>query len=101
MLAAFNCDVDINSAGGFGRSEHDRKVMRPLPELTSANEWFWKSGSDDVLRIQGCDDCGQLVHPPVPICPYCRSRSSKPTAVSGRGTVVGFTVNYHRWLPGF
>jgi acetyl-CoA acetyltransferase/uncharacterized OB-fold protein len=75
--------------------------MRPLPELTSANEWFWKSGSDDVLRIQGCDDCGQLVHPPVPICPYCRSRSSKPTAVSGRGTVVGFTVNSHRWLPGF
>ena len=75
--------------------------MRPLPELTSANEWFWKSGSDDVLRIQGCDDCGQLVHPPVPICPYCRSRSWKPTAVSGRGTVVGFTVNAHRWLPGF
>jgi len=75
--------------------------MRPLPELTSANEWFWKSGSDDILRIQGCDDCGQLVHPPVPICPYCRSRSSTPTAVSGRGTVVGFTVNSHRWLPGF
>ena len=75
--------------------------MRPLPELTSANEWFWKSGSDGVLRIQGCDDCGQLVHPPVPICPYCRSRSSKPTAVSGRATVVGFTVNSHRWLPGF
>ena len=75
--------------------------MRPLPELTPANEWFWKSGSDDVLRIQGCADCGQLVHPPVPICPYCRSRSSKPTAMSGRGTVVGFTVNSHRWLPGF
>ena len=46
-------------------------------------------------------DCGQLVHPPVPICPYCRSRSSKPTAVSGRGTIVGFTVNAHRWLPDF
>jgi len=75
--------------------------MRPLPELTSANEWFWKSGSDDVLRIQGCDNCGQLVHPPVPICPYCRSRSWTPTATSGRGTVVGFTVNSHRWLPGF
>jgi len=75
--------------------------MRPLPELTSANEWFWKSGSDDVLRIQGCNDCGQLVHPPVPICPYCRSRSWTPTAMSGRGTVVGFTVNSHRWLPGF
>ena len=75
--------------------------MRPLPELTPANEWFWTSGADGVLRIQGCGECGELVHPPVPICPYCRSRDTKPTAVSGRGTVVGFTVNSHRWLPDF
>ena len=75
--------------------------MRPLPELTPANEWFWTSGADGTLRIQGCAECGELVHPPVPICPYCRSRSSKPTAVSGRGTIVGFTVNAHRWLPAF
>jgi acetyl-CoA acetyltransferase/uncharacterized OB-fold protein len=73
--------------------------MRPLPELTPANEWFWTSGGDGVLRIQCCQDCGRLVHPPVPICPYCRSRSAKPAAVSGRATVVGFTVNSHRWLP--
>ena len=75
--------------------------MRPLPELTPANEWFWTSGADGTLRIQGCADCGELVHPPAPICPYCRSRSSKPTAVSGRGTIVGYTVNAHRWLPDF
>ena len=75
--------------------------MRPLPELTPANEWFWTSGADGTLRIQGCTDCRQLVHPPVPICPYCRSRSSKPAAVSGRGTIVGYTVNTHRWLPDF
>jgi acetyl-CoA acetyltransferase/uncharacterized OB-fold protein len=73
----------------------------PLPELTPVNEWFWTSGADGLLRIQGCTDCGRLVHPPVPICPYCHSRSSKPTVVSGRGTVVGFTVNEHRWLPDF
>ncbi|HEY6426215.1 MAG TPA: zinc ribbon domain-containing protein, partial [Acidimicrobiales bacterium] len=73
--------------------------MPPLPELTPVNEWFWTSGADGLLRIQGCTDCGRLVHPPVPICPYCHSRSAKPTVVSGRGTVVGFTVNEHRWLP--
>ncbi|MBO0731614.1 MAG: OB-fold domain-containing protein [Acidimicrobiaceae bacterium] len=75
--------------------------MRPLPELTPANEWFWKSGADGHLRIQECSDCGQLVHPPVPICPSCRSRSSAPKEVSGRGTVVGFTVNTQPWLPNF
>ncbi len=75
--------------------------MRPLPELTPETGWFWTSGQDGVLRIQGCTDCGQLVHPPVPICPYCRGRSAKPTEVSGRGTIIGFTVNAHQWLAGF
>jgi acetyl-CoA acetyltransferase/uncharacterized OB-fold protein len=75
--------------------------MRPLPELTPTNEWFWTSGADGCLRVQACVDCGELVHPPVPICPYCRSRSAKPTVVSGRGTVVGFTVNAHQWHPAF
>ena len=75
--------------------------MRPLPQLTPFNDWFWTSGADGQLRIQECSDCHQRVHPPVPICPACRSRSSSPTVVSGRGTVVGFTVNRHQWLPGF
>jgi acetyl-CoA acetyltransferase/uncharacterized OB-fold protein len=75
--------------------------MRPLPELTPVNEWFWKSGADGSLRVQGCNDCGTLVHPPTPICPNCRSRSSGPKRVSGRGTIVGFTVNSQRWLAGF
>ncbi len=73
--------------------------MRPLPELTPWTGWFWTSGADGTLRVQGCDDCGTLVHPPVPICPRCRSTSSSPTAVSGRATVVGRTVNQHQWHP--
>ncbi len=75
--------------------------MRPLPELTPATSWFWGSGADGKLRIQGCSDCGRLVHPPVPICPRCRSRSSAPVEVSGRATVVGLTVNVQPWLPDF
>ena len=74
--------------------------MRPLPELTPFNEWFWKSGSDGRLRIQGCQDCGKLVHPPVPVCPACGSRSSAPKTVSGRATIIGCTINRHQWTPG-
>jgi acetyl-CoA acetyltransferase/uncharacterized OB-fold protein len=69
--------------------------------LTPANEWFWTSGADGHLRVQGCRDCNELVHPPVPICPACRSRDWEAREVSGRGTVVAFTVNEHPWLPGF
>jgi len=75
--------------------------VRPLPELTPATEWFWSSGADGRLRIQGCRACHTLVHPPVPICPVCRSRSWEPTVVSGRGTIIGFTVNHHQWHPAF
>jgi acetyl-CoA acetyltransferase/uncharacterized OB-fold protein len=75
--------------------------MRPLPELTPANQWFWQSGTDGKLRIQGCTDCGQLVHPPTPLCPKCRSRAWAPVEVSGRATVVGVTVNIQPWLPDF
>ena len=66
--------------------------MRPLPELTPWNEWFWTSGADGRLRIQGCSDCGTFVHPPVPICPVCRSRSSDPT----RGLRSGHRCRVHR-----
>ncbi len=76
-------------------------MTRPLPELTSATEWFWTSGADGRLRIQGCAACATLVHPPVPICPKCRSTDHAPTVVSGRGSVVGYTVNHHRWHPAF
>jgi acetyl-CoA acetyltransferase/uncharacterized OB-fold protein len=76
-------------------------MMRPLPQLTPVNEWFWTSGADGRLRIQRCDDCKALVHPPTPICPACRSLSWAPVEVSGRGTVVAYTVNRHQWLPGF
>src|SRR3546814_17973412 len=61
---------------------------RILPELTPDVEGFWTSGRDGQLRIQGCTDCGTLVHPPVPICPACRSRAWEPKVVSGRATVV-------------
>lgn len=75
--------------------------MRLLPELTPTNEWYWTSGADGLLRIQSCGDCGKLTHPPTPICPVCRSRNREIVEVSGRATVVGFTVNQHPWLPGF
>lgn len=76
-------------------------MKRPLPRLTPFTEWFWTSGADGRLRIQGCDDCGQLVHPPVPICPSCRSRAWSAKEMSGLATVVGFTVNHQPWHPAF
>ncbi|MDA2893723.1 OB-fold domain-containing protein [Mycolicibacterium sp. BiH015] len=72
----------------------------PLPQLTFDNEFFWKSGADGVLRIQGCDDCKSLIHPPQPVCRYCKSHSLSPREVSGRAVLSAFTVNERFSIPG-
>ena len=71
----------------------------PLPRLSPENQDFWLSGADGSLRIQRCSDCGTLRHPPGPICRACRSTSSEQAVVSGRGLVLGYTINYQQWSP--
>ncbi|MDO3634892.1 thiolase C-terminal domain-containing protein [Mycolicibacterium arseniciresistens] len=72
---------------------------RPVPQLTAQNEFFWTAGADGVLRLQQCQDCESYIHPPQPICRYCRSRKLEPSEVSGKGTIAGFTVNHRFGFP--
>ena len=74
---------------------------RPQPYVMPEAEFYWAAGADGVLRILHCDDCDQLVHPPKPVCHYCRGTNVAPRDVSGRGTVVGCTVNHQQWMPMF
>jgi acetyl-CoA acetyltransferase/uncharacterized OB-fold protein len=71
----------------------------PLPRLEPENEYFWTSGADGELRIQRCTSCGQLRHPATPICRSCRSMEFEHAVVSGKGYVLGYTINYQQWLP--
>src|SRR5271154_4490827 len=73
---------------------------RPLPLITDENEFFWTSGADETLRLQECKACSALIHPPAPVCRYCRSRDMGVRAVSGKATLAGFTVNHRFSLPG-
>jgi acetyl-CoA acetyltransferase/uncharacterized OB-fold protein len=73
---------------------------RPLPLITSQNEFFWTSGADGRLRVQECESCAALLHPPQPICRYCRGDRLGVRAVSGFATLIGFTVSHRFSLPG-
>jgi acetyl-CoA acetyltransferase/uncharacterized OB-fold protein len=73
---------------------------RPLPLVTAANEFFWTSGADGRLRFAECASCAALIHPPQPVCRYCRGRDIAARAVSGLATLVGFTVNHRFSVPG-
>jgi len=74
-------------------------VANPLPVLDDLNRFFWTSGADGRLRFQRCAACGELRHPPGPVCASCRSTESEIAPVSGTATVVALTVNHHRWAP--
>jgi uncharacterized OB-fold protein len=73
--------------------------FRLLPEVTPETEHFWRGGERGELVFLRCTDCGTYVHPPAPVCPSCLGRSLKPEPVSGKGSVLTFTVNHQEWNP--
>jgi len=75
-------------------------VPRSLPALDFDNRPYWTGGEHGQLLIQRCQRCSQYIHPPTSFCPACESRDTAYEAVSGRGRVVTFSVNYRQWVPG-
>jgi acetyl-CoA acetyltransferase/uncharacterized OB-fold protein len=73
---------------------------RPLPLVTPWNEFYWRGGADGRLRLQSCESCAALIHPPKPACPYCGGAETSVREVSGRATLFGFTVSHRFGLPG-
>ena len=78
----------------------DAPPGRPLPAVTAESEFFWTSGADGLLRFQECESCDALIHPPQPVCRYCRGHRLRIRAVSGRATLIGFTVSRRFTVPG-
>ncbi|MGH7897609.1 MAG: OB-fold domain-containing protein, partial [Candidatus Binatia bacterium] len=72
----------------------------PLPELLFENVPFWTGGMRGELLIARCRACSRWIHPPLPRCPGCLGADVAAEPVSGRATVVTFTVNRHAWFPG-
>lgn len=73
-------------------------MLRVPPEVTTVNRAFWTGGAEGELRIMRCDDCATWVHPPRERCRTCGG-GTHPSAVSGSGTIVTFTVNHQQWNP--
>jgi len=72
---------------------------RPLPEVTAANEHFWRGGKEGRLQFLRCRGCRYWVHPPAPVCPRCLGAQLRVEAVTGRAAVVACTVNHKAWAP--
>jgi uncharacterized protein len=78
----------------------DSMPRNHLPALTLENAFFWRAGESGRLRFMRCRACGYYIHPPLPICPLCKSREVRDEPVSGRGQILSYTINRQVWEKG-
>jgi uncharacterized OB-fold protein/acyl dehydratase len=76
-------------------------VIRPV--TSPDTEFFWAGTAAGELRVQRCDGCAALRHPPGPMCPSCATLSSRPpgyVVAAGTGEVYSYVVHHHPPVPG-
>ena len=73
-------------------------VLRPAVNRDTA--FFWEGAKQGELRVQRCNACSALRHPPGPLCTRCGSHDRGHLVASGRGTVYSFVVHHHPPVPG-
>ena len=73
-------------------------VIRPMVNRDTA--FFWEGTQAGELRIQKCESCGELRHPPGPTCPSCGTFERGHVVASGLGTVFSYVVHRHPPVPG-
>ncbi|GAA4168574.1 Zn-ribbon domain-containing OB-fold protein [Gryllotalpicola koreensis] len=72
----------------------------PVPEPTPETRPFWEGTAVGELRIQRCNVCEKFYFYPRPYCPTCLSEDVEWRAVSGRGSLASYNINY-RPMPMF
>ena len=77
------------------------KIKRPAPGVSNDNRFFWEGVKQGKLLIQRCKSCGDLHHPPGPVCPKCQSFDWDTIESSGKGTVYSFVVMHYPEVPPF
>jgi uncharacterized OB-fold protein len=74
------------------------QIIRPVRNQDT--DFFWEGTQQGELRIQRCNACGELRHPPGPVCPTCHAMDRGHVVASGRGTVFSFLVHHAPKMPG-
>ncbi|MCW2749263.1 MAG: hypothetical protein JWR83_373 [Aeromicrobium sp.] len=84
---------------GTGRPAVDKsKSSRPM--INRDSQFFWDGTAVGELRVQKCNACGELRHPPGPVCPSCHAMDRGYVVASGKGTVRSFLVHHAPVVPG-
>ena len=70
------------------------------PVVNRDNAYFFEGTQAHELRIQKCNACGVLRHPPGPACPDCGAFDRGYVVAGGRGTVFSYLVHHAPQVPG-
>jgi uncharacterized protein len=79
-----------------GVSHH--QVIRPV--VSPDTEFFWAGTAAGELRVQRCDECGTVRHPPGPRCTSCGNMTAGYVEAAGVGEVYSYVVHHHPPVPG-
>lgn len=74
--------------------------VRPQPAIGRDNAFFWEGVEAGELRIQQCNECAHVAHPPQPLCAACGSSNQGYLVSSGRGVVYSHVTHHYPPLPG-
>lgn len=74
---------------------------RPRPAITADTRFFWEGVRRGELLFQKCAACGELRHPPGPMCPACHALAWEAARSSGRGVIYSYVRHYHPHIPPF
>ena len=80
------------------KAKPDKFVLYPTKNRDT--EFFWEGTAAGELRIQRCNACGALRHPPGPSCPECHAFDRGYVVAAGAGTVFSHVTHHHPKIPG-
>jgi len=78
------------------------KTMNATPRLYSPYDApMWASIQQGRMMLQRCPENGVFRYPPGPACPVSLSLDYEWTPISGRATILSWTVFHRQYLPAY
>lgn len=76
-------------------------LFPPMPGSDELTAFFWQGVDEHRLLVLYCEACGHHLHRPRVCCPRCLSLEVAPVELSGRATLVTWTVPVKTFEPYF
>ena len=70
-----------------------------VPEITELTAPYWEGARLGALRLQRCDVCNRVWHPPLPTCPACGIAAVRWFDATGSGHIHSTTIVHQAAHP--